>query len=82
MAQYTKTYYDPDAEEIGIKRIGATTGEDADPADNGQLQLKLSDTLGSDGDYHKVKHTKAVVCVQGNMMEAIVAMSDPYDPDP
>ena len=80
MAQITTIYRDPSNEAFGMKRVDATTGADADPADDGEVLIRLGDTHGSDDQSHKVYLRKAVVCVQGTQLESIVLMSDPYDP--
>jgi hypothetical protein len=55
---------------------------DVDPAEVGKVELKLADTMGSDGKKHKVCFRKMRWCDQGILKEVIVAASDPYFPVP
>jgi hypothetical protein len=48
---------------------------------HGSVELKLDDTLGTDGQKHAVKLQQVLVCIQGNRLAAIASISDLFDPD-
>jgi hypothetical protein len=47
---------------------------------HGSVELKLDDTIGTDGNKHEVKLRQVLVCVQGNSMAAIASISEAFDP--
>lgn len=47
----------------------------------GKVELKLDDTLGTDGVKHTVVLQQVLVCVQGNRLAMIGAFSELFDPE-
>lgn len=62
-----------------VIEVKAASGER--DTSHGSVELKLDDTLGTDGQKHAVKLQQVLVCIQGNRLAAIASISDLFDPE-
>lgn len=76
----TSTKIEADATGGGITHSKVDNSDGLDIDDEGSINERLADTLGSDESYHDVKLRETGVCIQGTRKLAIVKMSEPYDP--